>query len=165
MATNFLLFLKKITRDIVLIGLILNAIWEFAQAGPLYDMWKEVSTAAGLFHISMAILGDAVIVLSIAAFAQWLCRLTSVLSLTWDVVICILVTAFFSALFLEWSAKFLDWRTYNELMPTLTVFGETVGLSPLHQITFLPFLSIFLAIKFNSPLVISVLKSARINNE
>lgn len=156
---------KKIWRDILLFGLILNTIWEFAHAGPLYDMWKEVSTAAGLFHITMAILGDAIIVLSIAAFARWLCGLTRVLSLTWDAVICILTTAFFSALFLEWSAKFLNWWTYNESMPTLTLFGETVGLSPLLQITILPFLSIFLAIKLNSQLVASFLKSARLNNK
>ncbi len=133
-------------------GLMLNAIWELAQAGPFYDMWAEVSVAAGLFHITMAIIGDVFLVLAISILAGWICGTSNVLALGWQAILCMLAIGFITGLFLEWSAKVLNWWTYNDLMPTITLFGETVGWSPLLQITLLPLASVVLAIKFGNPL-------------
>jgi hypothetical protein len=46
---------------------------------------------------------------------------------------------------LEWAAQALDLWGYSDLMPTLTVLGHTVGLSPVVQVTTLPALSAWLA--------------------
>jgi len=143
-------FLSKNTLyAVALYGLILNTMWEFAHAGPLYDMWKEVSTTAGIIHITLAIAGDVVLMVGIATIAVWVCGVNDVLSLGWKASICLLSTGFIFGLFLEWTAKALDFWTYNDLMPGLSLFGESVGLSPLLQITLLPFLSLFMALKFN----------------
>lgn len=133
---------------IALYGLALNAAWEFGHAGPLYDMWDEVGLWKGLFHITLAILGDAVIVLGVALLA---CRCVGphhVLSFSWKGCLALLALGFTAAVGLEWIAKALGWWTYNELMPTLHVFGEPVGLSPVAQITLLPALSVLLAARF-----------------
>lgn len=145
-------FSKQALYIIAGYGFVLNTIWEFAQAGPLYDMWEEVSIASGLFHITMAIIGDVVIVLTIAILAAWICGLSDILDITWKASACMLITGFISGLFLEWFAKTMNWWTYNDLMPTISLFGETVGLSPLLQITLLPYLSVVLAVKVGNPL-------------
>jgi len=133
-------------------GFVLNAIWEFAQAGPLYDMWAKVSLASGLFYITMAIIGDVFIVLGVSTVVGWTAGTSNMLALSWKASFSMLTIGFIAGFFLEWAAKAMNWWTYNELMPTITLFGETVGLSPLLQVTFLPFLSVFLAIKFGNPL-------------
>lgn len=77
---------KPVIRRIAAYGLGLNAIWEFAQAGPLYDMWAEVGFGSGLFHITLAILGDALIVLGIAGAASVCVGPGHVLRCTWKAV-------------------------------------------------------------------------------
>jgi hypothetical protein len=64
-----------------------------------------------------------------------------------------ITVGFVSGLILEWSAKFMDWWTYSELMPTITLFGETVGVSPVMQMTLLPFFSMLLTVKSSSYLL------------
>ncbi len=137
----------SVLLKIAFYGLILNAIWEFAHAGLLYDMWNEVPLAKGLFHIMLAILGDMLIVLAISIVAVLICGLSDLLSLGYKSFLCMLLIGFTAGMVLEWIPKLLGWWTYNDLMPTLTIMGETVGLSPLLQITLLPSLSVFLAIK------------------
>lgn len=133
-------FSKQTFILITMYGFNLNTIWEFAQAGPLYDMWEEVSTAAGLSHITMAILGDVVMVL-----AGWICGPQKLFSLSFTASACMLMLGFVAGMAQEWTAKVLGWWTYNEWMPTITLFDETVGLSPLLQMTLLPFFSMLLA--------------------
>ena len=133
-------------------GLMLNALWEVAQAGPLYGMWAEVSVAAGLFHITMAIIGDVFLVLAISILAGWICGTSNVLALGWQTIVCMCTIGLVTGLVLEWSAKALNWWTYSEFMPTITLFGETLGWSPLLQITLLPLASVVLTIKFGNPL-------------
>lgn len=142
-----LLLPKHILIPIAVYGLILNAIWEFAHAGPLYDMWEKVSLGSGLFHITLAILGDMLIVLAISIIAVVICGPADLLSLGFKSFLCMLLMGFMAGLLLEWIPKSLGWWTYNDLMPTLTVMGERIGLSPLLQITTLPSLSVLLAVK------------------
>ncbi len=130
---------------IALYGFVLNAFWEFGHAGPFYDMWAEVGLGDGLFHISLAILGDVVIVFGVMLIACQCVGRHNVLSPSWKGCLALLAVGLMAAIGLEWAAKALDWWTYNERMPTLTVFGETVGLSPIAQVTLLPALSVFLA--------------------
>lgn len=144
-------FSKQALYIIAGYGFVLNTIWEFAQAGPLYDMWDEVTLAAGLFHITMAILGDVFIVLAISILAGWICGTSDMLALSWKAILCMLTLGFISGLFLEWFAKTMNWWTYNDLMPTITLFGETVGLSPLAQMALLPSFSVILSVKFGNP--------------
>lgn len=141
------LFSKQTYILIAMYGFILNAIWEFAQAGPLYDMWEEVSTVAGMFHITMAIFGDVVMVVIICILAGWICDPQKLFSLSFKASVCMLILGFIAGMVLEWTAKVLGWWTYNEQMPTITLFEETVGLSPLLQMTLLPFFSMLLAVK------------------
>lgn len=63
------------------------------------------------------------------------------------------------SLVLEWGAQALDLWGYSDYMPTLTVFGHTVGLSPVVQVTMLPALSIYLAARY--PAAFSLLHRAR----
>lgn len=123
---------------IALYGLILNTIWEFVQAGPLYDMWEEVS---------LAILGDVLLVLGVAGASVIICGSSNVFPLSLKGCISLITIGFIAGLLLEWIAKALDWWTYNELMPVISVMGETVGLAPLLQVTLLPFLSVLLTDK------------------
>lgn len=138
-------------RRVAAWGLALNAAWEFAQAGPLYDMWAEVGWAQGLFHITLAILGDVLIVLGVAAAAALCMGRSSVLCASSKGCAALLAAGLMAAIGLEWAARAMDWWTYNELMPTLSVFGETVGLAPVAQITLLPAVSVTLAVRFHSP--------------
>ncbi|MFB6273596.1 MAG: hypothetical protein ABEL51_11950 [Salinibacter sp.] len=131
-------------------GFVLNAVWEFAQAGPLYDMWTEVGLWDGFFHITLAILGDVLIVLGVTGVAALCMGRRSVLCATWNGCAAMLAAGLVTAIGLEWIARMLDWWTYNDLMPTLRVFGETVGLSPVAQITLLPALSVLLAARLHA---------------
>lgn len=141
---------KTVIRRIAAWGLGLNAVWEFAHAGPLYDMWAEVGFGSGLFHITLAILGDGLIVLGVAGAASFCVGPRHVLRCTWKAAAVMLGIGLVAAFVLEWIPRELGWWTYNELMPTLHALGETVGLAPLAQITLLPVLSVFLATRFHA---------------
>ena len=132
-------------KRIALWGFVLNAGWEFGHAGPFYDMWEEVGLGDGMFHIWLAILGDVVIVFGVALIACQCVGRPNVLSMSWRGCLALLGVGLIAAIGLEWTAKMLDWWTYNNRMPTLTVFDETVGLSPVAQVTLLPALSVYLA--------------------
>lgn len=132
-------------KRIALWGFALNAGWEFVHAGPFYDMWEEVGLGSGLFHIGLAILGDVVLVLGVTLAASGGVGRRNVLNVSWQGCVALLAAGLAAAIGLEWAAKTLGWWTYNAWMPTLTVFDETVGLSPVAQVTLLPALSVWLA--------------------
>lgn len=133
------------TAWIAAYGLALNAMWEFAHAGLLYDMWDEVSVSKGLFHITFAIVGDAVVILILAAVACFLVGSRHIVDLDGKGCLALLSLGFVTALGLEWFALLHDWWTYNERMPVFTIFGESVGLSPVLQITVTPAASVYFA--------------------
>lgn len=134
---------------VALYGFVLNALWEFGHAGLLYDMWDEVRFWDGMFHITLAILGDVVIVLGVTLLAGWCVGLHSVLPPNWKGWFALFFVGLLAGIGLEWIAIAQDWWTYNDRMPTLTVFDETVGLSPVIQVMMTPAMSVLLATRFH----------------
>ncbi len=131
-------------RRIAFWGFLLNMIWEFGQCFFLYDMrgmgfWRATVWMWG------AIFGDVLIVLGIVFAAALLVGATHLKPLDgkgWAALLC---AGFIASVLLEWAAQMLGLWDYSNLMPTLTLFGYTVGLSPIIQVTTLPAASIFFA--------------------
>lgn len=131
-------------KRVALWGFGLNAFWEFAQCTVLYDMWDWGFWRATTWMWG-AILGDVLIVLGAVLGAVLLVRARRVAppdALGWAAL---LGVGFVMAVGLEWAAQALSLWGYSDLMPTLTVLGHTVGLSPVVQVTALPALSAWLA--------------------
>ncbi len=130
---------------IVLYGLLLNAVWEYAQLVPLYDCWGWWNTKQKILYPLAAILGDGVIVLGVALAAHLVVgseRLLPPDGMGWLVLLSI---GFVAGVMLEWAALALGLWSYKPAMPTLKVGGRRVGLAPILQITLLPALSVYLA--------------------
>jgi uncharacterized membrane protein YhaH (DUF805 family) len=92
-----------------------------------------------------AIAGDVVITLGVAFGAAVLVgvrRLTPPDRPGWAAL---LGVGFVASVGLEWAAQALGLWGYSDLMPTVTVFGHTVGLSPIVQVTVLPALAVWAA--------------------
>ena len=133
----------KRTRHLVLWGFVLNAAWEFGQCLWLYDMWSWGFWRATVWMWT-AIFGDVLIVGGVAALAGRAvghAHLTPPDARGWTA----LLIGFVAAVFLEWAAQALSLWGYSALMPTITVGGHTVGLSPVVQVTLLPAASVYLA--------------------
>lgn len=123
-------------------GFVLNMLWEFVQCTVLYDMWSWGFWRATAWMWG-AILGDVLIVLGVALGAALLAgasRLQPPDGLGWAAL---LGVGFVASVGLEWGAQALGLWGYSGLMPTLTVLGHTVGLSPILQVTALPALSVW----------------------
>lgn len=131
-------------RRIALFGFVLNTAWEFLQCTVLYDMWAWGFWRAALWMWG-AILGDVVIVLGVAYLAFQVVDTRHVMPLDWKGWTVLLAVGLIASVFLEWMAKVLELWSYSEWMPTFTLFGYTVGLSPVLQVTLLPALSVYLA--------------------
>lgn len=131
-------------RRIALWGFVLNMAWEFIQCTVLYDMW-----AWGFWRASVwmwgAIIGDVGIVLGVAYLALQITDLQHLAPPDRKGWAGLLAVGFVASVFLEWMAKALALWGYSELMPTFTLFGYTVGLSPVLQVTLLPALSVYFA--------------------
>lgn len=59
----------------------------------------------------------------------------------------LLAVGLVAAVFLEWAAQLLELWEYSAWMPTLEVLGRNVARSPIVQVTFLPTLSVLLAVR------------------
>lgn len=92
-----------------------------------------------------AIFGDVLIVLAVADLAMRLAGRARLTPPDWRGHAALLAVGFVAAVGLEWAAQALELWGYSDLMPTLDVFGYTVGLSPVVQVTTLPALSVILA--------------------
>jgi hypothetical protein len=131
-------------KRIALWGFLLNAAWEFGQCTVLYDMWDWGFWRATAWMWG-AILGDVAIVLGVVLGATLLTggrRLRPPDVRGW---VALLGVGFVASVGLEWAARALGLWGYSALMPTVTVLGHTVGLSPVVQVTALPALSVWLA--------------------
>lgn len=129
-------------KRIALWGLVLNMLWEFGQCTVLYDMWSWGFWRATAWMWG-AILGDVVIVLGVVLGAVLLVgarRVAPPDAVGWATL---LGVGFVASVGLEWAAQALGLWGYSDLMPTLTVLGHTVGLSPIVQVTTLPALSVW----------------------
>jgi hypothetical protein len=133
-------------KRIALYGFVLNAIWEFGQCYVFYDMW-DWSFWQGTSWMWGAVAGDVLIVLAVTLLAGLIVgpsRLTPPDLKGWTALLGI---GFLASVWLEWLARTLKLWSYSALMPTLEVFGYTVGLSPVVQVTVPPALSVYLAIR------------------
>jgi hypothetical protein len=131
-------------RRVALWGFGLHALWEFVQCTVLYDMWSWGFWRATVWMWG-AIAGDVVITLGVAFGAAVLVgvrRLSPPDRAGWAAL---LGVGFVAAVGLEWAAQALGLWGYSDLMPTVTVFGRTVGLSPIVQVTVLPALAVWAA--------------------
>ena len=133
-----------ILRRVALWGFALHALWEFGQCTLLYNMWEWGFWRATVWMWG-AIAGDVVITLGVALGAAVLVgatRLSPPDRLGWAAL---LGVGFVASIVLEWAAQALDLWGYSDLMPTLTVLGHTVGLSPIVQVTVLPAVAVWAA--------------------
>jgi hypothetical protein len=131
-------------KRIALWGFLLNMVWEFGQCTLLYDMWDWGFWRATVWMWG-AIFGDVLIVLGVVLGAVLFVgadRLRPPNAVGWAAL---LGVGFVASVGLEWAAQALGLWGYSDLMPTLTVLGHTVGLSPVVQVTTLPALSAWLA--------------------
>ena len=131
-------------KRIAVWGFLLNMLWEFGQCTVLYDMWSWGFWRATAWMWG-AIVGDVVITLGVALGAALLVgarRLDPPDRRGWAAL---LGVGFVASVGLEWGAQALDLWGYSDLMPTLTVLGHTVGLSPVVQVTVLPAMAVWLA--------------------
>lgn len=141
---------RTVVGRVLLFGLILNLLWEFAQAGPLYSMWAKTGLWRGLYYIGIATLGDGLIVLGVAGGACLLAGLPHVRSMDVRGCLALLGVGLISGVVLEWIPRVLGWWTYNEQMPVLLMFGTEVGLAPVLQATLLPALSVYLGTRLRT---------------
>jgi hypothetical protein len=125
-------------------GFLLNMLWEFGQCGFLYDMW-DWGFWRGSAWMWGAIIGDVGIVLGVTTLARFGVADTALTSMNSRGWTALLAVGFVAGVLLEWLAKVLGLWAYTELMPTITLFEHTVGLSPIVQITVLPALSVAVA--------------------
>lgn len=131
-------------QRVALWGFLLNMLWEFGQCTVLYDMWDWDFWRATVWMWG-AIFGDVVIVLGVVLGAVLLVgarRVAPPDTLGW---VALLGVGFVASVGLEWAAQALELWGYSNLMPTLSIFGHTVGLSPVVQVTALPAASVALA--------------------
>jgi len=125
-------------------GLATNAVWEFVQCVVFYDMWGWSISRAALW-MAGATLADGVLVLGIVALASRLLGGYYVWppkARGWAVLILI---GFMVGIAVEWVAQIFQWWKYGPLMPLITLFGYTLGVTPLLQMALLPGLSAHLA--------------------
>jgi hypothetical protein len=133
-------------KRIAIWALVLNALWEFGQCTVLYDMWVW-GLLRGTVWMWGAIAGDVLIVLSMVAIATVLAgkvHLNPSDSSGWLALTSI---SFIASIQLEWLALYLDLWAYSAWMPTVDLFGFSVGLAPIAQITLLPPLSVLLGFR------------------
>ncbi len=125
-------------------GFLLNAGWEFFQCVFLFDMSKWGFWRASLWMWA-AIAGDVLIVVGVMGLVSLLFGVERLRPPDGRVWLGLLASGFVVSIGLEWLALTLDLWTYSSRMPTLRIGGETVGLSPIVQITVLPTMSVYLA--------------------
>lgn len=131
-------------KRIALWGFVLNMIWEFVQCTVLYDMWSW-GFWKGSLYMWAAIFGDVLIVLGVVYLAARFVGYAGLSPPTRRGWISLLCVGLVVGVFLEWAALELNLWGYTEYMPVMDVFGLSVGLAPIVQITLLPALSVWLA--------------------
>lgn len=94
-----------------------------------------------------AIIGDVGIVLGVVAVSQLVVGANALRQMRGRGCAVLLTVGFAASVGLEWAARALGLWGYSAWMPTITVLGHAVGLSPIVQITALPALSVALTLR------------------
>lgn len=137
------LVLRSLGR-IALYGFVLNALWEYIQCGIFYDtpawgFWRHT------LWMWIAILGDVLIVLGVAALASLLAGSRHPIPSDRKGWLALLGIGLVAGIILEWAAQISHLWSYGSWMPTIDIFGTSAGVLPILQITMLPALSVYLA--------------------
>lgn len=122
---------------------LLNLIWEYGHL-PLYNCMDRWNLLQKILYPVLATIGDVVIVLGILYSAGWISGVVGAGMATARFWAVHLLTALMIAVLLEWVAIRARMWGYRPPMPTFTVAGRSVGLSPLLQITLTPSLALYL---------------------
>lgn len=124
----------------------LNLAWESAHV-PLYTLWQEAEPAYIAFSVVHCTLGDVLIGGLALLSSLILLRQRAAAHWRWGRIAA--ATVLFGAaytVFSEWmNITILRSWTYSESMPTITLGGAKIGLSPLLQWLVLPPLSLYLS--------------------
>ncbi len=128
-------------------ALFLNTMWEFAQCSVLFDM-RGWGLSKGTVWMWGAIAGDVLIVLGVVAIAKLVSKFLFADGQVGRTAL--VVVGLFMSILLEWIALELQLWSYSDVMPTLSVWGTRVGLSPIIQITVLPAASYILGTRARS---------------
>lgn len=123
-----------------------DLLWEAAHL-PLYTLWQTESARANTFAVAHCTLGDVLIALASLTIALILVghrdwparRFAAVATLT-------LVFGFSYTIFSEWLNVVVrrSWA-YSTLMPSISLFGFVIGISPLMQWVVVPGLALYMA--------------------
>ena len=123
----------------------LNLAWEALQI-PLYTIWTEASAGSIAFAIFHCTLGDVLIGSASLALALILGREGPLARWHWRRIVgAMLILGPGYTVFSEWLNTTLFRWSYSEMMPTITLAGVTLGVSPLLQWLVVPPLALYLA--------------------
>ncbi len=127
--------------------LLLSLAWELGQL-PLYTIWREASAAYLAFAVAHCTAGDLLIGTAALALALSLQRAGALGRWHWArlAITSMLIGAAYTV-FSEWMNIAVARWTYSGLMPTLTLGGVRIGLSPLAQWLLVPLLALYAARK------------------
>lgn len=124
----------------------LNLAWEIAQL-PLYTIWSEAAPGYLAFSVAHCTSGDVAIGAALLVCALVVVRAGPLDGWRWGKIalIATLAGVGYTALS-EWMNTVLlhNW-SYSDLMPTITLGGVELGVSPLLQWLFLPPLALWIA--------------------
>jgi uncharacterized protein involved in cysteine biosynthesis len=136
--------LKILLVHLFWVGFTLNLIWELPQCW-FYPI--KVLSPDHLFMLFLAVLGDALAVIFIFAVGIWMFEESYwVLNLNRYRSAYALGTGFLIGVVGETVALKLGWWSYGALMPEIPIVN--VGLSPVAQMTLLPYVTILLVRRF-----------------
>lgn len=125
----------------------LNLVWETAQL-PLYTIWTEGTRAEIAYAVVHCTLGDILIGLAVLALSLTLVQARAPADWRWSRIALLLVLLGSGyTVFSEWANTALASWTYSALMPTLSLAGTEIGMSPLAQWFVVPPLALWLARK------------------
>ena len=128
----------------------LNLAWEALQV-PLYTIWTEASAGSIAFAIFHCTLGDVMIGSASLALALILGREGLLARWRWRRIVGVmLLLGPGYTMFSEWLNTTLFRWSYAEMMPTITLAGVTLGVSPLLQWLVVPPLALHLARRSSS---------------
>lgn len=130
---------------VFIFAFLLNLVWEYGHL-PMYDCMDRWNLPRKILYPFFASLADLVVVVGILYGAGWISGVVGAGLATTGFWAIHLLTALLIAVFLEWVAIRTRLWGYKTSMRTFTITGQSVGLSPLLQITLTPSLSLYLGL-------------------